>query len=67
MSQTEQPQRQIDTFINEIKAAGVFEDKKYYTRLKDKLNEIVTKDNITISNELIKELDDAIKNCGAYV
>ena len=67
MSQTEQPQRQIDTFINEIKAAGVFEDKKYYTRLKDKLNDIVTKDNITISNELIKELDDAIKNCGAYV
>ena len=45
----------------------MFEDKKYYTRLKDKLNEIVTKDNITISNELIKELDDAIKNCGAYV
>ena len=67
LSQTEQPQRQIDTFINEIKAAGVFEDKKYYTRLKDKLNEIVTKDNITISNELIKELDDAITNCGAYV
>ena len=67
LSQTEQPQRQIDTFINEIKAAGVFEDKKYYTRLKDKLNEIVTKDNITISNELIKELDDAIKNCDAYV
>ena len=67
LSQTEQPQRQIATFINEIKAAGVFEDKKYYTRLKDKLNEIVTKDNITISNELIKELDDAIKNCGAYV
>ena len=67
LCQTEQPQRQIDTFINEIKAAGVFEDKKYYTRLKDKLNEIVTKDNITISNELIKELDDAIKNCGAYV
>ena len=67
LSQTEQPQRQIDTFINEIKAAGVFEDKKYYTRLKDKLNEIVTKDNITISNELIKELDDAVMNCGAYV
>ena len=67
LSQTEQPQRQIDTIINEIKAAGVFEDKKYYTRLKDKLNDIVTKDNITISNELIKELDDAIKNCGAYV
>lgn len=67
LSQTEQPQMQIDTFINEIKAAGVFEDKKYYTRLKDKLNDIVTKDNITISNELIKELDDAIKNCGAYV
>ena len=67
LSQTEQPQSQIDTFINEIRAAGVFEDKKYYTRLKDKLNDIVTKDNITISNELIKELDDAIKNCGAYV
>ena len=67
LSQTEQPQSQIDTFINEIRAAGVFEDKKYYTRLKDKLNEIVTKDNITISNELIKELDDAIVNCGAYV
>lgn len=67
LSQTEQPQSQIDAFVNEIKAAGVFEHDIYYIRLKDKLNEIATKDNFTVSNELIKELDDAVRNCCAYV
>lgn len=58
---------QIDGFLNELKQAGVFADRKYYSRLKDKIQEVANKANITISDDLIKELDDEIKNSGAYV
>ena len=60
-------QNQIGGFLDELKQAGVFEDRKNYSRLKKKIQEISTKANITISDELIKELDDEVKNCGAYV
>lgn len=60
-------QTQIGGFLDELKEAGVFPDRKNYSRLKKKLQEIATKANITVSDELIKELDDEIKNCGAYV
>jgi len=60
-------QEQISEYLKELKQAGVFEDRKYYTRLKNQIQEIATKANITISDELIKELDDEVRNCGAYV
>lgn len=60
-------QTQIGGFLEELKEAGVFADRKYYSRLKKKLQEIANKADITVSDELIKELDDEIKNCGAYV
>lgn len=60
-------QEPIAGFLDELKEAGVFEDRKSYTRLKNKIQEIATKANITISDELIKELDDEVRNCGAYV
>ena len=60
-------QSQIRDFLDELKEAGVFGDRKNYTRLKKKINEVATKANITISDELIKELDNEIRNCGAYV
>lgn len=65
ISQTDQTQ--IGGFLDEMKEAGVFDDRKNYTRLKNKIQEVATKANITVSDELIKELDDDIKNCGAYV
>lgn len=58
---------QIAGFLDELKQAGVFEDRKNYTRVKSKIQDIATKANFTISDELIKELDDEVRNCGAYV
>ncbi|AGB29621.1 hypothetical protein Prede_2357 [Prevotella dentalis DSM 3688] len=60
-------QTQIVGFLDELKEAGVFDDRKNYTRLKNKIQDVATKANITISDELIRELDDEIRNCGAYV
>lgn len=58
---------QIEGFLDELKQAGVFTDRKNYSRLKAKIQEVAHKANITISDDLIKELDDEIKNSGAYV
>lgn len=65
ISQTDQ--NQINGFLDELKRAGVFVDRKNYSRLKNKILEVATKANITIADELIKELDDEVKNSGAYV
>ena len=53
--------------LDELKEAGVFSDRKNYSRLKRKIQEVATKANITVSDELIRELDDEVKNCGAYI
>ena len=58
---------QIADFIEELKDAKVFSDRKCYTRLKNKIDEVANKAGITITDEDIKELDDEIKNGGAYV
>lgn len=60
-------QTQITAFVEELKEAKVFEDRKNYTRLKRKIQEVATKAGVTTSDELIKELDDEIKNVGAYI
>jgi len=60
-------QTQIGSFIDELKQSAVFGDRKYYTRLKKKLQEVAAKANVSMSDGLIKELDDDVKNCGAYV
>ena len=65
ISQTDQSQ--IAGFMEELKQAGVFEDRKNYSRLKKKIEEVATKANISVSDELIKELDNEIKNSGAYL
>ena len=57
----------IAGYLDELKEAEVFEDRKNYSRVKKRIQEIATKANITASDELIKELDDEIRNCGAYV
>ena len=65
LSQTDKTQ--IVAFLDELRAAQVFNDSKYYTRLKNKINEIATKSDFVVTDELIRELDNDIKNCGAYV
>ena len=58
---------EISGFLADLKQAQVFKDAKYYSRLKTRLKEIQSKGGAVIPNELIKELDDEIKNIGAYV
>lgn len=60
-------QTQIAGFLDELKEMGVFKDRKNYSRLKKKIQEVASKADIAITDELIRELDDDIKNCGAYV
>jgi hypothetical protein len=65
ISQTDNDQ--IRDFLDEIRDAGVFSDRKYYTRLKRKIQEVATRADISVSDELIREMDDEIRNCGAYL
>ncbi len=58
---------QIAGFLDELKTMQVFDDRKSYTRLKKKIQEVSTKADITVSDELIRELDNEIKNIGSYV
>ena len=58
---------QITAFMDELREAKVFDDRKYYTRLKDKIQKIAAKAGSNVPDELSKELDDEIKNVGAYV
>ena len=67
MNQTGQSQEFIDDFLQELKDADVFKDRVSYTRLKKKIERAASKSNLTITDELISELDDEIRNCGAYV
>lgn len=60
-------QSQILGFVDELREAGVFADRKYYSRLKKKIQEVASKADISVSDELMRELDNEIKNCGAYV
>ena len=67
ISQSDQSQEQINDFLEELKEADVFKDRVSYTRLKQKIERAAGKANLTITDELVKELDDEFKNCGAYV
>ncbi len=60
-------QSQIAGYLEELKAAKVFTDRINYTRLKKKIQEVLTKAGVVVSDDLVKELDDEIKNVGAYV
>lgn len=60
-------QEQIKAYFEALKEAKVFEDRKNYTRLKNKIKEISNKAGFAVSDDLIKELDNEIKNIGAYI
>lgn len=60
-------QTQIAGFLEELKNANVFDDRKCYTRLKNKIMEVANKAGVFVSDEDIRELDNEIKNVGAYV
>jgi hypothetical protein len=60
------PVDEIQEIINELKQCNVFSDRKYYTRLKGKLNEISGKASITETDDLVKEMDGEIRQVLAY-
>ena len=57
---------QITAFMDELKAANVFADRKYYTRLKQRIDQVAAKGCLSLESEDVKELDNEIKNAGAY-
>lgn len=57
---------QATEFVEGLKRAGVFKDRKDYTRLKQRIARASTSTKFVESDELIKELDDDIINCCAY-
>jgi hypothetical protein len=60
------PPDEVQNLLLDMKRQNVFQDKKYYTRLKNKLREISNKTNITEVNTLVKELDSEIRNIQSY-
>jgi hypothetical protein len=61
------PPQEAEMFIEELKRNKVYSDAKYYTRLKQMIADVSSKNNFTMSDELIKELDDNVRNVGAYI
>lgn len=55
------PQQVIDEYLNELKVNGVFENRQYYTRLRQAIMGLSSKVGISESDELIRELDDTIR------
>lgn len=51
----------INVYIADLKAKKTFDDPKYYTRLKDDLNKLTKATTIAEQNELIRELDQSIR------
>mgnify|MGYP004446334791 FL=1 len=58
---------QILSFVDELKQAGVFEDRKNYTRLKKKILDVSKMADCPIVDDDIRELDEGVQNAGAYV
>ena len=53
-------------FLEEMKASNVFNDKKYYTRYKNRIKDAMEKAGKFTADTLIKELDDEVKNACIY-
>lgn len=67
MSQTDQSQDKVNAFLEELKGADVFKDRVSYTRLKQRIERAANKASLTITDELVRELDDDFRNVGAYL
>lgn len=53
---------EIETFLSKLRQAKVFDDPKYYTRLKKKFQDVAGKVRLTQTDDLIKELDEKIRD-----
>ena len=55
------PQQVIDEYLDELKQNNLFDDRKYYTRLRQAIKGLPKRVGVSESDELIKELDDTIR------
>ena len=58
---------QIKEFVEELKAAKVFDDRNDYYRLKKKIEQTAARASITETDEFIRELDNEVRNVCAYL
>lgn len=56
----------VEDFLQELKGSKVFKNRSDYNRLKNKIRHVSTKAGVTVSDELVRELDDAVKNAAAF-
>lgn len=56
----------VEDFLQELKGSKVFRNRSDYNRLKNKIRDVSTKAGLVVSDELVKELDDAVKNAAAF-
>lgn len=56
----------VAAFIDELKNGKVFRNRSDYSRLRNKIRDVSTKAGVMVSDELIKELDDAVRNAAAF-
>ena len=56
----------VEDFLQELKGSKVFRNRSDYSRLKNKIRDVSTKAGVIVSDELVKELDDAVKNAAAF-
>jgi len=57
---------EVQNILHDMKQQNVFQDSKYYTRLKNKLKDISAKTNLTEVSYLSRELDNEIRNVQSY-
>ena len=55
----------VDTFVERLKAEKVFDNRMEYTRLKKKIREVTEKAGDLRQDEMMKEMDDAVRNVKA--
>lgn len=60
-------QGKVERYLDELKRCGVFDNRNYYTRLKNKLIEASNKASSGLEDELVRELNNDIENLGAYI
>lgn len=57
----------IASFFDELKQRGVFTHRSDFTRLRKMIADVSSKNGQILPDELIRELDDEVKNVGAFL
>lgn len=60
------PPDELQNILDDLKRKNVFQDAKYFSRLKNKLKDISSKAGFTETHSLVKELDTEVRNVLSY-